>query len=353
MKHPYEEAPNYRKWSRAIARKQPSEVDPVVRFRFKIGKSDRIATAGSCFAQHISRSLAASGFNFFIAEKAHPFVENVEHEYGYGLFSARFGNIYTARQLVQLAYRAYGMFRPQVEYYLDDKGRYFDPLRPSIQPGGFSSLEEYRADRAQHLDAVRRMFENLDYFVFTLGLTECWVSVADGTAYPVCPGVIAGAFDPEKHRFVNFGVSEVKGDLEKFMAFVKSVNPKARFIFTVSPVALAATAEDHHVLCSTTYSKSVLRVVAEELQNEHPYVAYFPSYEIITGAFNRTNYLTPDLREANEEGVAHVMRLFMKHATANEQATSSPQIESHEPDAASAAMAGFLKAECDEMLLGA
>jgi hypothetical protein len=37
-------------------------------------------------------------------------------------------------------------------------------------------MREYRTDRDSHLHHVREMFENLDVLVFTLGLTECWVS---------------------------------------------------------------------------------------------------------------------------------------------------------------------------------
>jgi len=51
------------------------------------------------------------------------------------------------------------------------------------------------------------------------------------------------------------------------------------------------------------------------MQESHANVAYFPSYEIITGAFNKGRYFADDLRNANEDGVNHVMRLFLKHAT--------------------------------------
>ena len=86
---------------------------------------------------------------------------------------------------------------------------------------------------------------------------------------------------------------------------------------------LVATAEDRSVLVSTTYSKSVLRVAAEEVARGCDYVAYFPSYEIITGAYNRGGYFAEDLRSVTEAGVAHVMRLFMKHYALDSAATPS------------------------------
>src|SRR5579859_4025151 len=101
--HPYLALPNYCFWRRAITAVPASEVDPVSAAKFKIRRTDRIATAGSCFAQHISRHLEASGFNFFVTETLNRFIPpHFARGYNYGIFSARYGNIYTARQFVQL-----------------------------------------------------------------------------------------------------------------------------------------------------------------------------------------------------------------------------------------------------------
>jgi hypothetical protein len=44
-----------------------------------------------------------------------------------------------------------------------------------------------------------------------------------------------------------------------------------------------------------------------------PSVAYFPAYEIITGQYARGSYFGANLRDVTEAGVAHVMRLFLRH----------------------------------------
>ena len=59
------------------------------------------------------------------------------------------------------------------------------------------SVEELTEDRSRHLAAVRQMFETLDVFVFTLGLTESWEHVPDGAALPLAPGLPA-AFAGER-----------------------------------------------------------------------------------------------------------------------------------------------------------
>ena len=293
-----------------------------------------VATAGSCFAQHVSRSLKSAGFNFFVAEPAPTDLpENLATERHYGLFSARFGNIYTPRQLVQLFDRAFGSFIPTLDAWShpvrDDC--VIDPFRPQIQRDGFASIELLLDDRQEHLACVRRMFEELDVFVFTLGLTEAWVHRDDGAVVPLAPGVAGGRWPATDFQFHNFSVDEVRADLNDFLARLRRVNPGSRVIFTVSPVPLAATYEDAHVLCSTTYSKSVLRVAVDEVCRHADAATYFPSFEIITGAQALGRYWDDDLRSVRPSGVAHVMRCFLRHFT-NESDAAGRLTSSAESD---------------------
>lgn len=340
-------------WRRAVAAPPPASVDPVGIFNLKIAAATRVATAGSCFAQHIARHLKQSGFHYYVAEPGHPILnEALRITNNYGLFSARYGNIYTARQLWQLFLRAYDRFSPREDVWQQAEDIFLDPFRPTMQPGGFISEAEMRADRKQHLAAVRTMFETLDVFVFTLGLTECWRSIDDGAVFPMCPGVEGGIFDPARHEFYNQPVEDVIGDMALFIEALRQVNPSAAIILTVSPVPLMATAEpDQHVLSATTYSKSVLRVAAETLRKRYDHVHYFPSYEVITGAYNRGSYYADDLRNVLEDGVSHVMRLFMQHATdtATSNTADAPTAPARDDHLARAQ--NLVEVECDEVAL--
>jgi hypothetical protein len=354
--HPYRQLPPYCFWRTAIADVAPEQVDPVVAGKFRIARTDRIVTAGSCFAQHIGRVLQQNGFAYSVTESAHPlFPPWIAEDYNYGVFSARYGNIYTARQLVQLIRRAYGDFVPAEDVWVDDLGRCIDPFRPQIQPHGFSSFAEYRADRAQHFAAIRRALETMDVLVFTLGLTEAWAARGDGAVFPLCPGVAGGEFDAERHAFLNFDVDDVAADMEAAFSLIWRRNPSARVVLTVSPVPLVATAENRSVLVSTTLSKAVLRVAAERLSNRHAQVAYFPAYEIVTGAYTRGAYFADDLRSVTEPGVAHVMRLFLAHygaAPDRAAAQLAPGIAEPGPSHATE-MAAIARTVCEEEVLGA
>jgi hypothetical protein len=353
--NPYTHLPDRSFWRRAVAQVPAPDVDPAGDFDLRIGTDTKVATAGSCFAQHIARHLSNSGFHYYVAEQGHPILSAaVRSEQNYGLYSCRYGNIYTARQLLQLIQRAYGEFAPVEDVWETAPGVIVDPFRPTTQHGGFASEGEMRLDRAQHLAAVRRMFETLDVFVFTLGLTEAWRSRADGAVFPLCPGVQGGTFDPERHEYYNQPVEDVIADLTEFHDKLLSVNRRAQVILTVSPVPLVATAEPgQHVLAATTYSKSVLRIAAETMRRQFANVHYFPAYEVVTGAYNRGAYFADDLRSVREEGVAHVMRLFMEHASDKSERTPTKSAAAPSNDRYREMSEQLVEVECDEIALDA
>lgn len=311
MSNPYRPKPASSFWKRSVALPQSTDVDPVIKTDIAIGPDTLIATAGSCFAQHISRTLLRQGYSYLVEESLPAFAFSEKENYG--TFSARYGNIYTVRQLLQLLQRAYAVFEPKETAWRREDGRLIDPFRPQIQAGGFETVEQLEADRESHLSCVRSLFEKCNVFVFTLGLTESWISIHDGSVYPLAPGVVSPHVDPDSYRFHNFDVQETVDDMLLFLDYLGKVNLNVRVILTVSPVPLIATYEPQHVLCATTYSKSVLRVAAEQIAKQVDWVEYFPSFEMITGAHTRGAFFEEDLREVRPEGVAYVMSVFSRH----------------------------------------
>ena len=131
-RHGYDGLPAHCFWKDSVADRPAAEVDPVVRAKFALTRTDKIVTAGSCFAQHISNFLRGAGFAYLVTETAHPlFADEAEaRAYGYGVFSARYGNIYTPRQWLQLLQRAYGEFTPAETLWPGEGGRALDRSAP-------------------------------------------------------------------------------------------------------------------------------------------------------------------------------------------------------------------------------
>lgn len=313
--NPYNNLPDRQLWKKAVAERYPLAIDQLYDGKFEINREHRVATCGSCFAQHIGRRMRTRGFNYFDVEKApQTLPENQHIANGYGIYSARYGNVYTSRQLLQLTRRALGELVLDEVWALpaNDKGeiRYVDPFRPNLHPGGFDTPEQVLEEQRNHLARVRELFASMQVFIFTMGLTECWYNKQTGAAYPIAPGVTAGKFDPASHCFKNLSYEEIIADMRVFIELLRSFNPGCKILLTVSPVPLTATAENTHVLVATMRSKSILRAVTSSLYEQYDFVDYFPSYEIIMSHPFRGMFFQNNLRTIHEQGVDFVMSHF-------------------------------------------
>lgn len=352
MTHPYSSLPPEAFWRTGVAEKNPLQIRGLWQPKFRILRRHKIVTAGSCFAQHIGRALAKRGYNWFNAEEPPRFLpEEAQREFNYGIFSFRTGNIYTARMLLQWLQLAYGL-RDPIDEIWEQGGRYVDPLRPVIEPGGFASRDELLASRETVLAAIRRAVEEANVFVFTMGLTESWQNREAGFEYALCPGTVAGRFDAEKHVFHNHDLGEVLTDMRTVLRLLARQNPRLRVLLTVSPVPLTATASGEHVLNATSYSKSVLRAVAGQLAANQRNVDYFPSYEIVTHPVYRGMFFAPNQRSVVPEGVDIVMQNFFDDQAAafGMERAAMPDVAPG-PDPVSDPLVCGVK--CEEEMLGA
>ncbi len=341
MTHPYASLPPEAFWRTGVAGRRAREVERVWAPRFAISPETPIATFGSCFAQHIGAALRAKNFGWLQTEPPpRGLSADNAKAHGYDLFTCRTGNIYTAAMLRQWTRWALDREAAPDEFWEHD-GRWFDPFRPTIEPGGFATREEAQALRGFTVRAFARAVRAAEVFVFTLGLTEAWRHAAKGYEYQICPGTREGRFDGGAHRFHNADYGEILDDLGAAMDVMRRANPRIKFLLTVSPVALAATASGNHVLVATAESKAILRAVAGALQRQRGDVDYFPSYELVSSAALAGDRLAPDRRNASPDGVAEVMGVFFG-------ALGQAPLETA-PRAAQA----LAEARCDEELLEA
>lgn len=360
MTHPYESLPAHAYWRTGVAEVTPTTLEGLYTKRFEITKTDKIATAGSCFAQHVARHMKQRGFSIVDVEPPLPGMSTaLAQKYGFSTYSGRYGNIYTVRQLRQLLEDCFakkdGPDPIRDSDIMEKNGRFYDGLRPNIEPAGLPTAQDVRDMRAGHLARVNRMFRTMDVMVFTLGLTETWENIETGTVYPICPGVLAGTFDESKYRFRNLTAQECINDFKIVYKRLMRRNPKLRFLVTVSPVPLTATASGDHVLPATTYSKSVLRAVCGELVAEHDNIDYFPSYELITAPMTEGQYFEANRRSVAEAGVENAMKYFFAQHDADAKGTTAAAAQS--PKKAKKKKANKKKMQddlaCEEVLLEA
>ena len=310
--NPYSELPSSAFWKTGVTQENPYEINNIYKKKFDIKPNTQIATAGSCFAQHISRHLKKNGYEVIDEELAPPGLPNDLHQkYGFSMYSARYGNIYTVKQLLQLAQEVAGERKPE-NYIWKKNGKYFDALRPAVEPEGHDTEQEVIEHRDFHIQRVKNVFKKMNLFIFTLGLTEMWVHKDSGTVYPTAPGTICGEFDYNIYEFKNAQFREIINDFNQFRATVREIrsNKPFRMILTVSPVPLTATASGKHVLVSTIHSKSILRAVVGQLSRNQKNIDYFPSFEIVNNPRLHSTSFKENLRSVRDETVEMVMKHF-------------------------------------------
>ncbi len=341
-------------------------IDAIYKKKFDIPLHASLAAAGSCFAQHVCQRLKKNGYHVLDLEPPPPELPDTLHQkFGFSTFSARHGNIYTVRQLLQLLQEILGERSPQ-HCIWKKKDKFVDALRPSIEPEGLDSPEEVMEHRRHHLARVREVFERLDVFFFTFGLTEMWEHRQSGTVYPTAPGMMAGTFDPQIFAFRNATHAEVLQDFNHFQTLLWRLRGgrPCKILLTVSPVPLTATASGQHVLVANSYAKATLRSVAGQLSMDHDHIDYFPSHEIVGHPKLHSTAFADNLRFVREEIVEAVMAYFFAehdlHETPailscdghaedlHQPASSCQEVEQTKPEVVPGSSAEMV---CEEMIL--
>lgn len=316
MDHPYTRMGGEKFWRSAVSEKEPgASFRGIWAPKFAISADTKLISAGSCFAQHVGAWLLENGYAWLPSRIAPD---------GTG-FSFALGNIYTPKALIQWLLAALGEEDLSGTSHVED-GRYYDLLRPAVFSGGFESADAFAAARRAALAELLSQIIQADVFIFTLGLTEAWLDDKD-LVYPVCPGTIAGRYDPARHRFKNFDYPEILEDMRQVRALLRRINSNLKIILTVSPVPLTATASHAHVLVATTYSKAVLRAVAGYLSETDDGIDYFPSYELINAPGERERFFADNLRAVTRVGVDYVL----EHFSAALQGRPTSPVERTEP----------------------
>lgn len=279
-----------------------------------VGKGTPIGSAGSCFAYEIARTLQQWEYNYLVIEKEHDgsngiAVDAYDRSSPFVRFNATWGLIFSTPSLRQLAERAFGLrCLPRIivkETSKAGKDYYTDPFREGV---AFESPEAYEADYDIHTRACRKVFEEVEVFIVTLGLNECWALKSDGSVLSNLPrrGEIYSLVRPRQ-----LTVSENVQELQSFLNLVRRYNPGFKLIVSLSPVPLMATfREDQNVIAANAHSKAVLRVAADEFVSSNEGVFYFPSYEYVMHC--ASNAWKPDERHVTKDTVTSIMQMFKR-----------------------------------------
>jgi hypothetical protein len=128
-----------------------------------------------------------------------------------------------------------------------------------------------------------RQFRDGGAFVFTLGLAEVWFDRETDQVF--WRGVPEHVYDQNRHDFRLTTVVDNAANIEDVIRLVRTVNPTAPIVLTLSPVPLLATFRPISCMTADCVSKSVLRVAIDDVVSKnHENVYYWPSFELVKWA---------------------------------------------------------------------
>lgn len=150
---------------------------------------------------------------------------------------------------------------------------YQDPYRRRV----FARTPETLRQAVSHIDeAMDASIRKADVFFFTLGLTEVFRNRHSGKIACQIPAYAAGGGEKET-EFHRSTLTENLDNVSAIVGMIKKINPNARIVVTVSPVRMSRTFTDYDVAVANTEMKSILRVVAGEIDRMYENVTYFPT----------------------------------------------------------------------------
>ncbi len=275
--------------------------------RFAISRNTPIVSIGSCFAREIKRRLVRRNYNYLTEETHQPATIHA---------SAAWERVYSTHCMRQIFEYTFEQWQPELRWWTAPKSKQIqDPYRRVIL---YDHLKEAEEDFELHRHLSRKVLQNAEVLIITLGLTEIWQDTIDGSVIcvPAGPYVDEGG-DMRRYRFRVSRYAENLNNLERIHDIMAAHNPDCKIIITISPVNLWATfRQNMDVISASCNSKSTLRAVADEFTERHENVYYFPAFEMATvyQPLSGRTYFSEgrDNFHINKTTVKFIMRHFFK-----------------------------------------
>lgn len=241
---------------------------------FKLRARESVFTIGSCFARNIEEHLDKKGFdvpcwNFRVPK---------EELWRGTLQVPGILNKYTPYSMLNEVKFAFGNDDGR-DFLVERSAGWIDTqLHTNISVSLDRALERREEIRRLYADAIRKS----RVIIITLGLIETWYDSVTGRYLNETPDPHLLREHPGRFFFEVMSVDEARLVVFSLIDELAANGPSDQSILlTVSPIPLSRTFTNDDVIVANMYSKSLLRVVAEEARRKYDHVDYFASYESV------------------------------------------------------------------------
>ena len=254
---------------------------PIQKSDFLIDYSSKLVSFGSCFA------------------------ENMGNKFDYFKFSTLtnpFGIIFNPISLEKIILRSI-----QKKYFTEKDIFFHNEVWHCYEVHSELSnpeKEQFITTLNQLIDATHEHIKKLTHCIITLGTSWAYKNIESDEIVANCHKV------PQKH-FVKklLSVSEIEASINNIISEIQSINPNAKFIFTVSPV--------RHIkdgFVENNVSKSHLITAIYNILSVSTFaVAYFPSYEIMMDELRDYRFYAEDMLHPNQTAIDYIWMKFSEN----------------------------------------
>ena len=292
-------------------RGEGNRIEPIARLRidakFTIEPNSSIFTVGSCFARTVESFLISAGFKVPMREIfLNPAFVNLQAELINNYSTPSIYNEFN------WALNDEDHFDQKLHFFEIENGLFIDlHLGMTLKPQPISLLEERRRIVRQ---AYRRVLD-CQTIILTLGLSEVWFDSLAGCYLNHMPARAALDLAPDRFRLQVLSYDEVREYIFKTLDLLYERCPeKPRIILTVSPVPLTATFRPIDVAVANSYTKSVLRTVAEEAISKYEGISYYPGYESVLLSNRDRTWMSDQVHVTNDVIAVQVVRMLQAYA---------------------------------------
>lgn len=243
------------------------------KYPFGLDIQSPMLSVGSCFSEHIGNKFLKSHFNIVI------------NPYG-----QQYNPVSISDGLIRLSENRL--------YRADDLFRYNEQVHSFDHHGSFSNTDE---SITLHLinEAFQKAVVQLhkaEYIWITPGTAHVFIHKDSQRLVNNCHKI------PGKEYFQRLLTSqEILTSLSKAINEVRSINPKVKIIFTVSPVRYLASGAFENSIAKGRLFDAIYSLI--QTIND---VYYFPSYEIIVDELRDYRFYKPDMLHPSAEAIEYV-----------------------------------------------
>jgi hypothetical protein len=250
---------------------------PFVSSAFEITHADKLLSIGSCFSENIGDQLLNNKF---------PIIVNP-----YGILFNPISIIQSLQQIINNK-----QFSERDIFYHNQHWQSF------YHHGRFSNINKTTClnNINNAITTSNQQVQNLDYLILTLGTANVFVHKESNQIVANCHKVPNSEFERKR-----LNVDEITTAFEPIFNQLKTINPKLKIIFTVSPV--------RHIrdgLVENQRSKATLLLAIDTLVAQYDFASYFPAYELVLDDLRDYRFFNADMIHPSKLAIDYVWNYF-------------------------------------------